>query len=372
MRKILILIQKEFKQVLRDKMIVAIIFAVPILQMLILPWAIDLDVRHVSISIVDLDKSTYSRDLISLFSASESFNLYSYYDSYKDAIQDLQMNKVDVILTIPANFERNLIRDNGNQLSATANAINGVKAMLGTYYLNMIIKDFNQQIVLEWYPQIESSLSNSIDVRSSVWFNQEGDYKNFMVPAILVLLLTVVAGFLTALNIVKEKEIGTIEQINVTPIKKWQFIIGKMVPFWAISNIVFIVGLLIMVYLYGIPILGNVGLLLLYANVYILSILGLGLIISALAHTQQQAMFVNYFFVMILLLMSGLFTSIDSMPSWAQTISYSLPITYFIEASRAIIIKGAKFSEISNLLLILGIFVVIMNGLAILTYRKRS
>lgn len=372
MRKIIYLLEKEFKQILRDKMMIAIILGVPILQLLILPWAVDLDVRHVSLSIVDLDKSTYSRELTSKFTAAESFVLYSSTESYKSAMKDLEADKADIILTIPANFERDLMRENHNQLGVTTNAINGVKAVLGTYYLNMIINDFHRDIVLKNHPQLEKSMPNLLDVRSTFWFNPEGNYRHFMVPAILVLLLTVVGAFLTALNIVKEKEIGTIEQINVTPIKKWEFIVGKLVPFWIIGNIVFSIGLLLMRFLYEIPILGSVPLLFLFANIYIISILGMGLLISTFAHTQQQAMFVGYFFVMIFIMMSGLFTSVDSMPAWAKSISHLLPITYLMEASRAIIIKGAQLAEISDLLLYIGAFAVGLTFLAVLKYKKRS
>lgn len=373
MRKLLYILEKEFLQIIRDKTLIAVIFGVPILQILILPWAVDLDVRHVSVAILDFDRSSYSRELISKFGSTDVFSLYSSPVNYKEALRELQQDKVDIVLTIPANFERNLVRDNQNQLSAAVNSINGVKAVLGAYYLNMIVRDFNNKIIVDLLPESQQLAGSSpIDVRPLTWVNAHGNYKHFMVPAILVLLLTVVGMALSAVNIVKEKEIGTIEQINVTPIKKWEFIIGKLLPFWIIGLIVFTIGLTIMRFVYGIPILGSTLTLYLFANLYIFSILGMGLFISNFAQTQQQAMFINFFFIMIFILMSGLFTSLDSMPSWARVISNCIPITYFMQASRAIILKGSSFSDIWILSIYILIFGIVLNISAIVMYRKRN
>lgn len=378
MRKVFYIVEKEFRQILRDKMILAIIFSVPIFQLLLLPWAVNLDVKHLSIAVVDLDKSSYSRELISKFTASESFDLDYYGESYRDAMNELQNDHADIVITIPANFERDLIRSNINktgeegEIAVAINAIDGVKAVLGAYYLNMIVRDFHQNLIVEWYPQFEEYARGSIiDYRPTTWFNPLADYKHFMVPAILVLLVTVSGTFLTSLNIVKEKEIGTIEQINVTPIKKWEFILGKLIPFWVIANIIFSIGLFMLRFIYGIPVLGNISTLYLLANIYMVVILSMGLFISTFAATQQQSMFLGNFFIMLFIMLSGLFTSIESMPDWAKALSHSLPITYFIIAVRSIILKGANWADISDIVLYLCGFAVLFTVLAVLKYSKK-
>lgn len=372
MRKLYYILQKEFRQLKRDKMIVVIMLAVPILQLLILPWAADMDVRHVKIAVVDNDQSSCARQLISKITSSGNFELASYTFSYQQATQDIEEDNADIILTIPPHFERNLIRENKQQVSITANAINGIKAGLGTAYLNSIIRDFNMQIRVEWLPEAALDKNLPIQTTSSALFNPHANYRFYMVPAILVLLLTVVGAFLTSLNIVKEKEIGTIEQINVTPIKKWEFILGKLIPFWIISLFVFSLGLLITRFVYGIPIVGNIGTLYLFTNLYIIGILGFGLLISNFSQTQQQSMFISFFFVMIFILMSGLFTSTASMPAWAKVISNGVPITHYMKAVRALVLKGSSFMDLWQLAVYLVIFALVLNMLAILSYKKTS
>jgi ABC-2 type transport system permease protein len=193
-----------------------------------------------------------------------------------------------------------------------------------------------------------------------------------MVPGILVLLLTLIGGFITALNIVREKEIGTIEQINVTPIKKWEFILGKLIPFWIVGIIVFTVGLIVMYVVYGIFPKGSIAVLYLFAAVYLVALLGFGLLISTVSNSQLQAMFVAFFFMMIFMLMSGFFTSIDSMPDWARKFSYLTPVTHFIAVVRLIVLKGSGFWQVKTELLYLSGFALLLNGCAILNYRKTN
>jgi ABC-2 type transport system permease protein len=193
-----------------------------------------------------------------------------------------------------------------------------------------------------------------------------------MVPGILVLLVTMLTLFLSSMNIVREKEIGTLEQINVTPIKKYQFIIGKLFPFWVLGLAILSIGLAIAKLVFNIPILGNIGLIYLFTSVYLLVILGIGLIISNFTETQQQSMFVAWFFTVIFILMSGLFTPIESMPQWAQNITLFNPIRYFVEIVRIVLLKGATFSEISFQFFVIVLYAVILNGIAVCSYKKVS
>ena len=206
----------------------------------------------------------------------------------------------------------------------------------------------------------------------SFWYNKTLNYKTFMVPGILVLLVTMITLFLSGMNIVREKEIGTLEQMNVTPIKKHQFIIGKLFPFWILGMFLLTVGLLIARVLFNVPMVGSLGLMYFYTSIYILVILGMGLYISNYTDTQQQAMFIAWFFMVIFILMSGLFTPIESMPPWAQFLTDFNPIKYYVEVMRMVMPKGSSFIDILPQLIKTTIYAIVMNAMAVLSYKKTS
>lgn len=371
MKVLLFILQKEFRQIFRDKTILAMMLAMPNIQLIIMPLAANFDVKNVNIVFVDLDHSTYSQQLVSKIGSSGYFKIISMEASYKKAMELIEKNKADIILEIPPGFERNLVREGSQKLNVSIDAINGTKATIGGAYLKSIIADFNSNLDINTTQPAGSSAA-VIDVTSSNWFNIRAEYKFYMVPGILVLLLTMIGGFLTALNIVKEKEMGTIEQINVTPVKKWQFILGKMIPFWVVGIIVFTIGLIISFLVYGIVPKGSIAVLYLFAGVYLVAVLGFGLLVSTYSDSQVQAMFIAFFFIMIFILMSGLFTSVDSMPYWARVMSNLTPVTHFIKVVRMIVLKGSGFSDVKTELLYIAIFAVVLNGWAILNYRKTT
>lgn len=373
MRTIRFLLKKEFRQIFRDKTILRLILALPMIQLLILPLAADYEVKNINIAVVDNDHSSYSRHLISKITASGYFRLSGYSGSFDEAFSLIENDKADVVLQIPSGFERNLIREGEQKLFIAVNAINGSKAGLGGAYLSGIIRDFNTGIRLEWMQEERFNPAPVIEISTSNWFNPNLNYNFFMVPGILAVLVTMIGGYMSSLNIVKEKEIGTIEQINVTPIRKHHFVLGKLIPFWILGMAVFSVGLGIISFLvYGIVPQGNILLLYGILAVYLFAVLGMGLLISTYSETQQQAMSISFFFVMIFILMSGLFTPIDSMPGWAKVIAYLNPVTYFIDVMRMIVLKGSGFNDVKyHLLKILG-FAVVLNTWAILNYRKTS
>lgn len=232
---------------------------------------------------------------------------------------------------------------------------------------------FNQDIRTELLPPSKTQLAPTIEIVTSNWFNRFLNYQTFMVPGILVLLLTVVSAFICSLNIVKEKEIGTIEQINVTPIRKHHFILGKIIPFWILGMFVFSIGLFLIARLvYGIVPAGSILVIYSFLAVYLLVVMGIGIIISNYSNTQQQAMSLAFFFLMIFILMGGLFTSIESMPVWAQWIARFNPMAYFIEVMRMVVMKGSGFGDIQKHFLIMGGFAIFFNSWAIFSYRKTS
>jgi ABC-2 type transport system permease protein len=372
MRTLLFLLQKEFRQIFRNKALLPMLFIAPIIQLIILPFAADYEVKNISLVVIDHDHSPYSQKMISAVTASGYFSLHAYVPSYKEAYRLIENDKADLILEIPQHFERNLIREGNQQVYIAINAINGTKAGLGGAYLNSILGDFNNSIRMELM-EGKSNNASVIEVVSSNWFNPLMNYHIFMVPGILAILVTMVGGYMSALNIVKEKEIGTIEQINVTPVRKHHFILGKLIPFWILGMLIFTIGLFgVARFIYGIIPVGSILLLYCFLAVYLVAILGFGLLISTYSDTQQQAMSLAFFFVMIFNLMSGLFTPIESMPHWAQIIAWCNPVSYFNDVMRMVVLKGSSFDDISNHLLIVILIGIILNAWAILNYRKTA
>jgi len=372
MRSLRFLLQKEFRQIFRNPSILRIIFIMPMLQLLVLPLAADYEMKNIKLTVVDEDHSTYSRHLVEKITASGYFTLTGYPASYKSALDEVEADKADIILAIPAHFEKDLVKEDAAKLFIAANAINGVKAGLGSGYLQGIIRDYNREIRMEWIQLPRLSPETSIEVTSSNWFNPLLNYRTFMVPGILVVLVTMVGAFLSSLNIVREKEIGTIEQINVTPIRKYHFILGKLIPFWVLGLLIMTVGFVIARIAYGIIPMGSFLTLYIFAAVYLLAVLGLGLLVSTYTSNQQQAMLISFFLMMIFILLGGLYTSIDSMPEWAQWITKFNPVSYFIDVMRLVILKGSGLRDILRQLLIMGVFAVVLNGWAVVNYRKRN
>ena len=372
MRTIKFLLQKEFRQIFRNRAILMLIMVMPVVQLLILPLAADYEVKNINLAVVDHDHSTYSQKLISTITATTYFKLTGYNASYDEAFRLIELDKADLVLEIPQGFERNLVRENVQELFVAVNAINGTKANLGGAYLNTIIQTFNNDIRVKLTEHDNSIQQKTVDITVSNWFNIFMNYHVFMVPGILATLVTMIGGFLSALNIVKEKEVGTIEQINVTPIKKSHFILGKLIPFWVLGNIVFTLGLAVTWLVYGITPVGSLLVLYSFVSIYLLAILGFGLLISTFCDTQQQAMFIMFFFVMIFILMGGLFTPIESMPAWAQVVSRFNPVSYLIQTMRMVILKGSGFRDLRWNIGTIAIFAVVLNVWAVLNYRKVS
>ncbi|HET9056859.1 MAG TPA: ABC transporter permease [Chitinophagaceae bacterium] len=372
MRTLKFLLRKEFRQIFRDPAIIRLILIMPTIQLIVLPWAADYEIKNIKLAVVDHDHSEYSRQLVNKITASGYFILTDYSSSYEHSLGKIEHDKADLILQIPDNFEKELVKENEAKLFMAINAINGVKANLGGAYLKTIIQNYNREVRTEWIQFPRFSPETQIEVTSSNWFNPLMNYKYFMVPGILVILVTMVGTNLTAINIVKEKEIGTIEQINVTPIRKYHFILGKLIPFWIMGLLVLTIGLTIARVAYGITPAGSFITIYVFAAVYLLAILGLGLLISTYSANQQQSMLLSFFLMMIFILLGGLYTSIESMPEWAKWITRFNPVSYFIEVMRMVVLKGSKLADIKNYLVIMIGFAVVLNGWAILNYRKRS
>lgn len=370
MRVILFLVRKEFLQIFRHRIMLPLIFLMPMVQLIILANAADYEVKNIKLHLVDRDLSTASHRLAGKFRASRYFHPVGHSFTDKKAMRDLEANRADLFIQIPADFERDLLREGRAQVQLTINAINGMKAGIISGYAQAIIRDFNGEILVEWMDGTVPE--GGLQLSSRHWYNPELDYQNFMVPGILVVLVTLVGMFLCGMQIVKEKEIGTIEQINVSPIRKYQFIIGKLLPFWIIGMVELAVGLIIGKLLFDIPLVGSLWLVFAFAAVYLLVVLGLGLLLSTLSNTQQQSMFLAWFLLIIFILLGGLFTPIESMPDWTKKIVLFNPVAYFVEVMRLVLMKGSGLLAISHHFLVMLAFAVVINTLAVLGYRKQG
>ena len=373
MKTIFYIIQKEFKQIFRNKGMLPIIFVLPLLQLVILSNAATFEVKNIRFGYIDNDHTSTSRALIAQFKASTYFDVLADFPSEVLASSAMLQGEVDVVLEIPQYFERDLQKEKHNSLGVTINAIDGAAAGVENVYVTQIIQRFNQQLKVDLFQVSDKQIQPiTIETIPLFWYNETLNYKTFMVPGILVLLVTMITLFLSGMNIVREKEIGTLEQINVTPIKKSQFIIGKLFPFWVIGMGLLSIGLIIGKLIFDVPMLGSLPLMYLYTSIYILVILGIGLFISNFTDTQQQAMFIAWFFTVIFILMSCLFTPIESMPEWAQMLTEFNPIKYFVEVMRMVMLKGSGFMDILPQLSKTLLYAVIMNGLAVWSYKKTN
>lgn len=365
MRNILLLITKEFKQIFRNRGMLAIIFALPVIQLLVLSNAADFELKQVNFSWEDRDQSALSASLEDSFTASSIFVRIG--DNASPKINDIMLrdNQSDVIISIPSGFERDLMNKVPVTIQVRINAIDGAAAGLISSYINQIVGNFYNAEFVKVVEIRQHSVSRYL-------FNPGLNYKTYMIPGILVILVTVIGLLLTALNIAREKEIGTIEQMNVSPIKKYQFILGKLIPMLLIGIAEFWIGVMLARLVFQVPFVGNPVVLMIFLMVYLWVMLGIGLLISTQAQNQQQAMFIAFFVLMLFLFLSGLFSAVENMPAWGQLISRLIPVTYFIRATRAIMLKGATMSLLYYDLLILAVYAVFINLIAILAYRKTS
>jgi ABC-2 type transport system permease protein len=370
MRSLYYLLQKEFRLIFRNPAILRLIIAMPIVQLILIPFAADYEVRNIRFAVVDNDHSTYARQLVQKIDASAYFQLTEISRNQEAALNLVGHGGTDMFVTIPAGFEKDIVSRDGGTIFLSADAVNGSKAGLGVSYAQQIIHDFNQDVRSEWIPVMPRGTLPRIEIRSAAWYNPHSNYRWFMVPGILAILVTMVGSFLTALNIVAEKENGTIEQLNVTPVSKIFFILGKLIPFWLLGLLSIMISMVVGLLIYNLWPLGSVLAILTYAGIYLLAVLGIGLLISTVADNQQQATLIAFFFLMIFILMGGLYTPVESMPDWAKWIAYCNPPMYFIRGIRSIYLTGSTLWDLRvDIIITLG-FAVLFNALAVLNYRK--
>jgi ABC-2 type transport system permease protein len=369
MKRLLYLIQKEFRQILRVRAYIGLIFVMPFVQLLLLGFAITVDVKNLPLAVVDQDHSSASRRIIESFAKSELFDYYGAVESSEKAVRLLDGNRVKTVVIIPAHFERDLRTLKNPKLQVLLDGVDGNSTGIAMAYIQQSVMLLQK----EWLRGAPSSMRKAeiVEILPRMWYNPNLDSKYNIVPGIIAVLITMITAFLTAMNLVREKEIGTLEQLMVTPIKSWELILGKTLPFLAVAIMILFVGILAAGIVFGIWVKGSVVLLFFMSVIFSMSTLGLGIFASTMAHTQQQAMFVAYFFSLFTMLLSGFFIPIENMPSWVQIITYLNPMRYYIVIIREIYLKGSGFIHLWREALAMTAFGIMMLTLASLRLNKR-
>ncbi len=365
-----VLLRKEYLQIFRDKVMLRQLIMMPFIQLLLLSSAATFEVKTAEFYLVDRDQSAASRGLVDRLRASGRFVVAGASQSMSLAGDALLSRDAGMILGIPPGFERDVVRTRSGSVQLIFNAEDGALAGVTNSYAQQIIAAYARDVGASLRPmEMESP---SIEIRSRGWYNQEMSYRDYMIPGILVQLLTLVGTLLTAMNIVREKELGTLEQLNVTPIPRSAFIAAKLIPLWSIALVELALGLMVARWVFGVPMRGSLVLVFFAACIYLVVALGIGLLISTAVDTQQQAMFISFFLILIYLLMSGLFTPVRSMPQWAQWLAEVNPVKHFIGIMRAVLLKGAGLADIARPLIILAVSGAVALTLAVRQYAKTT
>ena len=382
MRSLRFLLRKEFLQIFRDHTIVAMLFVMPLAQMLVLANAATFEVKSARLYVVDHDRTPMSRGMVDRLAASRRFIPTRASQSQALADEAMLGREVEAILVIPEGFERDIVRRHNAPVQLVLNAEDGAAAAVTQSYASRILANYSAELGAEVSPVLASVGARPeppprrgggiVDVRQRGWYNAELDYIDFMVPGILVVLVTMVGTLLTAMNIVREKESGTLDQLNVTPVTRSTFVAAKLIPLWSLALLDLALGLFLAWAVFDVPMRGSLLIVFFAAAVYLVAALGIGLWISTVAETQQQAMFVTFSIMLIYILMSGIFTPVSGMPEWAQWIAEASPITHFVRLMREVLLKGAGLADVAGQIGILAITGVVVLTLAVRQYRKRS
>lgn len=382
MRALRFLLRKEFLQILRDKVILRMLFIMPMLQLLVLSNAATFEVKRAQLYVVDHDRTTVSRGVADRLVASGRFVPVGTSASMAVADDAMLDRRADVILVVPEGFERDLVRERRATVQLVMNAEDGSAAGVTRAYATEVLAAYSAELGAEVSPALATVGARpelppqrgrpAMEVRTRAWYNTDLEYRDYMVPGILVQLVTIIGTLLTAMNIVREKEAGTLDQLNVTPVTRSAFIAAKLIPLWVIAMLELAMGLVIARLVFDVPMRGNLGIVFLAGACYLVAALGIGLWISTVVETQQQAMFVTFFLTMIYLLMSGLFTPIRAMPHWAQWIARVNPMMHFIALMRAVLLKGAGLREVALPLGVLAASGALVLTGAVRRYRKRA
>ena len=365
------LLEKEFKQTFRNKIMLGMIVMFPLMVILVMPWAATFDVKNIKIIIVDNDYSSFSREFTERIQNSTYFELVSAAQNYTEGIHDLELGRTDMVLEIPTSFENDLVASGTAPIQVSVNTVNSIKGIMGQSYINILASDFSREKAILMNPNPEM-LQAKVDIIVKNMYNPTLDYKHTMVPGLIMITLIILCGFMPALNIVIEKEQGTIEQLNVTPVSKVTFILAKLIPFWIMGFITVTLGFFFAWLVYGLVPMGSFATLYFYITLFVFTMTGFGLLVSNSSSTMQQSTFVMFFFVILFVMLCGLLTPVDSMPDWAKVISNFTPTKHMVNVLRSVYIRGSGIPDLIPEFFALLTMMVFYNVWAVLSYKKSS
>lgn len=353
---------------MRNRIMLALTGIFPLMVILVMPWAATMDIKNIRLTVVDNDHSPYSTEFVNKLENSTYFNLIGTSPDYREGIEAVELGIADMVVEIPAGFEAALVNEGGAAIQVSVNAVNSILGTTAQTYITTFCREFSEQ--LQAGNAGTATTMPTIRMTSISKFNPTMDYKYTMIPGLIMITVLVLCGYLPALNIVQEKETGTIEQLNVTPISRTSFIFAKLIPFWFIGLASLTIGFFFAWLVYGLVPAGSLGLLYFFSALFILTMTGLGLVISNKSSTLQQAVFVMFFFAMVFIMLCGLLTPVDSMPVWAQSIAALFPTTYIVDVLRNVYLKGSGFTDLLVDFVALVIMLVSYNVWAVFSYKK--
>ena len=370
LRVVRLLVQKEFLQIVRDRATLAQLLLIPFMQLLVLGNAATFTITRTRVVVVDHDRSATSRALVARLGAGGQFRVVAVTAAPAEAERALRTREATMVVEIPPRLEARLLRERSAPVLLAVNAEEGAVAGLVASYAQRILADVSRELAAASGAPGGAPSRGTLAVSARQWYNPTRDYHHYMVPGIIVSLITIIATLVTAQNVAREREMGTLEQLNVSPLTRPQFMAGKLLPGWLLGMALFVGAMALGRAVFGIPVRGNPAIVLLGAAVYLVVALGIGLLVSTVTRTQQQTMFVSFFILTLYLLMSGLFTPLESMPGWAQGVAAATPVRHFVWVMRAVLVRGAGLAEVGATIAGLGAAGVAVLSLAVWRYHK--
>jgi len=370
--RIFSIVRKEFVQIFRDPRTLALIIVMPIIQLFLLGYAATTDVRNIPMAVLDQNQSSQSRELLDAFRAADYFRIDYYVNSTEEYQKLIESGKIRAALVIPPDYDSQLLDGkaqvlfvlDGSDGSVGATALSTAR-LIGQSYATKVLE---QQMTLRSSSALPAP---PLEVRTQVWYNPDFRSAYFMIPGVIGMILSFITTILTATTIVRERERGTIEQLIVTPIRSWELIVGKLLPYVILAFIETFEILIIGHLAFAVPVRGSLLLITLASGLFLMSSLGIGLFASTVANTQQEAMLTVMMFNLPMIFLSGFFFPIQAMPKFLQLVSYAIPLRYYLVVIRALMIKGVGFAAVQSEIISLTIFGVVIMGAAAMRFRKR-
>jgi len=373
MQRLRCLVLKEFLELRQNPRLFGIVIVAPIIQLTLLGYAATTDVKDVPVVVADGDRSPESRTLIGRFDASVNFTVIDTVTTVSEVDPYLQRGRAWIALNIPNGYGRAIHQGEPVALQVLADGTDSNSTTVALGYASALVSEYAQELMESMQPAKAGQPPASIDYRIRVWFNPQLESRFFMIPGVLALLLLLVTANLAAMAIVREKELGTLEQLNVTPLRRWELIVGKLLPYGVIALIDVLLVTAVAVFWFEVPLRGSFWLLLVMSLLYVLCTLGLGLFISTVSDTQQQAMMTaTFFFLTPMIYLSGFIFPIENMPQVIQYATYLIPLRYFLVIVRGIFLKGIGLELLWRDALAMTAWGIIVLALAVARSRKTS